>query len=117
MLVECSADRVGVGLGHDEHAEEVRQGRVVGKPRVVQAHLMFLRGGFLSRQVLPPAHRERALVAKLEDTRAGIPAIADLLRTLSALEDRQAHLTLKATRERRGGAWGCKPKSHKIPLS
>ncbi len=43
-------------------------------------------------------------MAKLEDTRAGIAAIADLLRTFSALEDKRAHLTLKAARERHSAA-------------
>ena len=64
---------------------------------------MFVRGRFLSRPFLLLTHRERALVAKLEDTRAGIAIIADLMRTFSALEDKRAHLTLKAARERRGG--------------
>ena len=40
-------------------------------------------------------------MAKLEDTRAGIVAIADVLRTFSALEDQRTYLTLKAARERR----------------
>ncbi len=68
---------------------------------------MFLRRSFPSRRFLSPTHRERALAAKLEDARVGIAAIADLMSTLSALEDKRAHLTVKVARERRGGRRGC----------
>ncbi len=47
------------------------------------------RGFFRVGRFLPTTHRERALAAKLADTRAGIAAIADVLRTFSALEDKR----------------------------
>jgi len=100
-FVKGCADGGSVALGYGEHAREVRWRRVVNKRPVVQACLMFLRGIFLARRFLPTTRRERALAAKLEDTRVGIAAIADVLRTFSALEDKRMHLTLKAARERR----------------
>ena len=45
--------------------------------------------------------RERALAAKLADTRASLAAMAAVVRTFSALEDARTHLTVKAARERR----------------
>ena len=50
--------------------------------------------------------RERALAAKLDDTRASLAAIAAVVRNFSALEDARAHLILKAARERRSGVAG-----------
>ncbi len=47
--------------------------------------------------------RERALVAKLHDTRASLAAIAAGVRTFSAVEDARTHLIVKAARERRSG--------------
>ena len=47
--------------------------------------------------------RERALAAKLDDTRASLAAIAAVVRNFSALEDARTHLILKAARERRSG--------------
>ena len=47
--------------------------------------------------------RDRALVAKLHDTRASLAAIAAGVRTFSALEDARTHLLVKAARERRSG--------------
>ncbi len=48
--------------------------------------------------------RERALAAKLDDTRASLAAIAAVVRNFSALEDARTHLIIKAARERRSGA-------------
>ncbi len=83
------------------HRCEMRSRRVASKHRVVHAGTMLLRGVLRARRFLPVTRRERALMAKLEDTRAGIAAIADVLCTFSALEDKRTHLTLKAARERR----------------
>ncbi len=51
---------------------------------------------------LPTTRRERALIAKLDSTRASLANIAGVLRAFSALEDKRTHVTLKAARERRG---------------
>ena len=56
-----------------------------------------------ARQLLPTTRRERALVAKLHDTRASLAAIAAGVRTFSAVEDARTHLMVKAARERRSG--------------
>lgn len=50
---------------------------------------------------LPTTGRERALAAKLDDTRARIADIAGVVRDFSALEDARTHVLLKAARERR----------------
>ena len=50
--------------------------------------------------------RERALAAKLDDTRASLAAIAAVVRNFSALEDARTHLIIKAARERRSGVEG-----------
>jgi len=47
--------------------------------------------------------RERALVAKLHDTRASLAAIAAGVRTFSAIGDARTHLIVRAARERRSG--------------
>jgi len=60
--------------------------------------------GFLrARRFLPVTRRDRALVAKLHDTRASLAAIAAGVRTFSAIEDARTHLIVKAARERRSG--------------
>jgi len=56
-----------------------------------------------ARWFLPVARRDRALVAKLHDTRARLAAIAAGVRTFSAIEDARTHLIVKAARERRSG--------------
>ena len=48
--------------------------------------------------------RERALAAKLDDTRARLAAMAAVVRTFSAFEDARTHVIIKAGRERRSGA-------------
>ena len=50
--------------------------------------------------------RNRALVAKLHDTRASLAAIAAGVRTFAALEDARTHLIVKAARERHSGTTG-----------
>lgn len=47
--------------------------------------------------------RERALLAKLNDTRASLAAMAATVRSFSAFEDARTHLITKAARERRSG--------------
>ncbi len=47
--------------------------------------------------------RERALAAKLNDTRASLTAMAAVVRNFSALEDARTHFIVKAARERRSG--------------
>jgi hypothetical protein len=47
--------------------------------------------------------RERALLAKLEGTRASLATIAATVRNFSAFEDARTHLITKAARERRSG--------------
>jgi len=47
--------------------------------------------------------RERALAAKLNDTRAGLAAMAAVVRSFSALEDARTHMIVKAARDRRSG--------------
>ena len=47
--------------------------------------------------------RERALATKLDDTRASLAAMADVVRTFSAFEDARTHLITKAARDRRSG--------------
>lgn len=47
--------------------------------------------------------RERALAAKIHDTRTSLAAIAAGVRTFSAVEDARTHLIVKAARERRNG--------------
>ena len=47
--------------------------------------------------------RERALLAKLNDTRASLVAMAATVRNLSAFEDARTHLITRAARERRSG--------------
>ena len=64
---------------------------------------MFLRGFSRPRRFLPATRRERALAAKLDETRASLAAIADVVRSFSALEDARAHMTAQAARERRSG--------------
>lgn len=59
-----------------------------------------------ARRLLPLTRRDRALAAKLHDTRASLAAIAAGVRTFAALEDARAHLIVKAARERRGGTAG-----------
>ncbi len=78
----------------------MRRRGIVNKCLVVQACSMFPRRFALATRFLPTSRREQALAAKLEDTRVGITAIADVLRTFSAIEDKRRHLTLKAARER-----------------
>jgi len=48
--------------------------------------------------LLPASRRERALAAKLADTRASLADVAETLRALSALENAWAHQTIKAVR-------------------
>jgi len=77
---------------------------------------MSLGGVFRLKRLLPPTRRERALAAKLADTRASLAAIAEVLLAFSALEDARAHLTIKAWREalvglRGGRAFAPKPLS------
>ncbi len=67
---------------------------------------MIGRGLVRARRFLPTTRRERALAAKLDHTRASLAAIAAVVRNLSAFEDAQAHLIVKAARERRSGAEG-----------
>lgn len=50
--------------------------------------------------------RNRALVAKLHDTRASLAAIAAGVRTFAAIEDARTHLIVKAARERHSGMTG-----------
>ncbi len=64
---------------------------------------MIGREFFRARRFLPTTRRERALAAKLDDTRTSLAAIAAVVRNLSAFEDAQAHLIVKAARERRSG--------------
>ena len=47
--------------------------------------------------------RERAQLAKLNDTRASLVAMAATVRNLSAFEDARTHLITRAARERRSG--------------
>lgn len=65
---------------------------------------MSLGGVFRLKRFLPPTRRERALAAKLADTRASLAGLAEALHALSALEDARAHQTLKAARGCSGGA-------------
>ena len=58
---------------------------------------------FQAKRLLPLTRRERALAAKLDDTRASLAAIAAVVRNFSALEDARTHLILKAARECRSG--------------
>lgn len=59
------------------------------------------------RRPLFMTRRERALEGKLADTRERLAAIADVLRTFSALEDARTHLTVKTARGRRGKGGEC----------
>jgi len=65
---------------------------------------MVGRGLFRARRFLPTTRRERALAAKLDDAWTSLATIAAVVRNLSAFEDAQAHLIVKAARERRSGA-------------
>jgi len=47
--------------------------------------------------------RERALLAKLSDTRASLAAMAATVRNFSAFEDTRTHLIARAARERCSG--------------
>ena len=64
---------------------------------------MIGRGLFRARRSPPLTRRERALAAKLNDARTNLAAIAAVVRNLSAFEDAQAHLLVKAAGERRSG--------------
>ena len=61
---------------------------------------------FQAKRLLPMTRRERALASKLNETRAGLAAVATVVRNFSALEDARAHLLLKAAREGRTGVEG-----------
>ena len=58
---------------------------------------------FRARRLLPMTRRERALLAKLNDTRASLAAMAATVRNLSAFEDARTHLITRAARERYSG--------------
>ena len=51
------------------------------------------------KRFLLATRRERALTAKLADTRASLAAVTETLRALSALEDAWAYQTIKAVRQ------------------
>lgn len=51
--------------------------------------------------LLPSTRRERALAAKLKDTRARIADIVGVVRDFSALEDARTHMLLRDARGRR----------------
>ncbi len=68
---------------------------------------MIERGFLQVRRPLFMTRRERALAGKLADTRERLAAIADVLRTFSALEDAYTHATMKAARGRRGKGGEC----------
>ncbi len=59
---------------------------------------MSLGGVFRLKRFLPSTRRERALAAKLADTRTSLAGLAEALHALSALEDARAHQTIKAAR-------------------
>lgn len=61
---------------------------------------MSLRGFAWLKHLLLVTRRERALAAKLADTRASLMGVAEVLRALSVLEDARAHQTIKAVRRR-----------------
>ncbi len=54
---------------------------------------------FRARRFLPTTRRERALAAKLDDAWTSLAPIAAVVRNLSAFEDAQAHLIVKAARD------------------
>ena len=85
----------------------MRTGRVVSKRQLVHGCAMIERGSLQVRQPLFMTRRERAWADKLAATREKLAAIADVLRTFSALEDARTHLAMKATRERRGERCEC----------
>ncbi len=76
---------------------------VASKRRVVHGCTMMGRGFIRASRFLPTTRRERALAAKLDHTRVSLAAMAEVVRTFSALEDARAHLAVKAARERCGG--------------
>lgn len=63
---------------------------------------MVLRGFARLKRILPITLREWARLAKLDNTRAGMATIADLLRDLSARQDAHAHAIQQAARASRG---------------
>jgi len=67
---------------------------------------MSLGGVFRLKRFLPPTRWERALAARLADTRTSLAGLAKALHALSALEDARAHQTIKALIGFRGGEAG-----------
>jgi len=53
-------------------------------------------------RLLPMSRRDRARLAKLDGTRAGMAIVADMLRDLSARQDAHAHAIQQAARASRG---------------
>jgi hypothetical protein len=76
--------------------------RVASKRHAVQARTMFLRGFGRLRRFLSMGRRERALLAKLDATRAGMATVADVVRDLSARQDAYAHFIHTTARASRG---------------
>ena len=79
---------------------------VASKRRMVHGCTMKGCGFLRARRLLPLTCRDRALAAKLHDTRARLAAIAAGVRTFAALEDARTHLIVKDARERRSGTAG-----------
>ena len=64
---------------------------------------MIGRGFVRASRLLPTTRRERALAAKLDRTRASLAAMAEVVRTFSALEDARAHPATGAACKHCGG--------------
>ena len=102
VAVEGSADRDGIILSHHEHGPDVRSGDVASKRRRRQAFTMPVRGVSWLKSRLPTSRRDRARLAQLDSTRAGMAMIACTLRDLSARHDAHAHAIQRAARASRG---------------
>lgn len=102
VLVEDSTDRGSVVLINHEYDRHMRLNCVASKRCAVQAFAMLLPGVSWLKRLLPMTRRDRARLAKLDSTRAGMAIIADLLADLSARQDAHAHAIQRAARASRG---------------
>lgn len=63
---------------------------------------MSLSGFAWLKHLLPMTRQDRARLAKLDSTRAGMAIVANMLRDLSARQDAYAHAIQQAARASRG---------------
>ena len=80
----------------------MRSSAVASKRGLGQARKMLLRGVARLRRILPMGRRDRARLAQLDQTRAGMAIVADLIRDVAARQDAHAHAIQQAARASHG---------------